>query len=443
VVITFKLMEQIKKYLIMKKLCLFITFSILFNYAFTQTEDGFIPNYDESKVPAFTLPDPLQTFEGTTIRSSKAWEAEGRPELLEFFTQQVYGAVPGQMEITSWELIEQSEKALSGTARRKQVKLTFEDNERSLECHILMYLPKNTRPAPVFLGYNFYGNHTVTTDTMVYIPQAWSRNNANFGVEDHKLTARSRGVRVNRWPVEEIIHAGFGLVTIYYGEIDPDRNNFQDGIHPLFYKDGQQQPSKNEWGAISAWAWGLSRVMDYLEQDQDVDSGRVIVMGHSRLGKTALWAGATDQRFAAVISNNSGCGGAALSKRQYGETIARINNHFPHWFGKNFHAYSNNEASLPADQHELIALIAPRPVYVASAVDDQWADPKGEFLSAHHATPIYELYGKKGIPTPEMPDLDAPIHNTIAYHIRNGGHDVKEYDWKQYIKWAKAELKGK
>lgn len=425
----------------MKKLCLIFLFFFLFNGAFAQTEEAFVPNYDESMVPAFTLPDPLQTFEGTPIRSPKDWEAEGRPELLDFFTQQVYGAVPGKLGITSWELLEQSDDAIGGKARRKQVKLTFEQNGRSLDCHILMYLPKGTQPATVFLGYNFYGNHTVTTDTMVHIPEAWSRNNAAFGVEDHKLTAQSRGVRVNRWSIEKIINAGFGLVTVYYGEIDPDRNNFQDGVHPLLYEDGQKHPAKNEWGAISAWAWGLSRVMDYLEKDQDVNSEQVIVMGHSRLGKTALWAGATDQRFAAVISNNSGCGGAALSKRQYGETLARINDHFPHWFCKNFHAYSNNEAALPVDQHELIALIAPRPVYIASAVDDQWADPMGEFLSAYHATPVYELYGKKGIPSHEMPMLNAPIHNTVAYHIRNGGHDVKEYDWEQYIKWVKAQLK--
>jgi hypothetical protein len=427
----------------MKKLCLALSFFILTHCVYAQKEKDFVPNYDERKVPKFTLPDPLQTFEGAPIRNQQDWESTGRPELLSFFTQQVYGEVPGSPESVTSELIESSVDALDGIVRRKQVKLTFKENGRSLDCHILMYLPQGIGHAPVFLGYNFYGNHTITTDTMVYIPQAWSRNNANFGVEDHKLTARSRGVRVNRWAIEEIIDAGFGLVTIYYGEIDPDRDNFQDGIHPLFYEAGQQQPLKNEGGAISAWAWGLSRVMDYLEEDQDIDSEKVIVMGHSRLGKTALWAGATDQRFAAVISNNSGCGGAALSKRQYGETVARINNHFPHWFCKNFHAYSNNEVSLPADQHELIALIAPRPVYIASAVEDQWADPKGEFLSARHATPVYELYDKKGIPTPEMPDLDAPIHHTVAYHIRSGGHDVKEYDWKQYIKWAKAELKVK
>jgi hypothetical protein len=427
----------------MKKLFLFFSFFFIFSGASAQTKKTFVPNYEESKVPAFTLPNPLQTFEEAPIRTIKQWEAVGRPELLEFFTQQVYGAIPGKLGITSWELIEQSRDALAGKARRKQVKLHFEQNGRSLDCHILIYLPKTTQPTPVFLGYNFYGNHTVTTDTMVYIPQAWSRNNTNFGVDDHKLTPKSRGVRVNRWAIEEIIKAGFGLVTVYYGAIDPDRDNFQDGVHPFFYKDGQKQPAENEWGAISAWAWGLSRVMDYLEEDQDVDSGKVIVIGHSRLGKTALWAGATDQRFAGVISNNSGCGGAALSKRKYGETISRINDQFPHWFCKNFHGYSKNEEALPVDQHELIALIAPRPVYVASAVNDQWADPKGEFLSAYHAGPVYGLYGKKGIPTAEMPGLDTPIHNTIAYHIRTGGHDVKEYDWKQYIKWAKAQLEDR
>jgi hypothetical protein len=303
-----------------------------------------------------------------------------------------------------------------------------------------MYLPKNVTKAPVFIGYNFDGNHTVTTDVNVIISDAWAENDPSLGIVYNQLTEQSRGTSTSRWAIEKIIDAGFGLATIYYCEVDPDKNDFSDGIQPFFYVDDQKQPANNEWGSIVAWSWGLSRAMDYLEKDADVDASKVIVFGHSRLGKTSLWAGATDQRFAAVISNNSGCGGAALSKRKFGETVWRINDSFPYWFCKNFHNYGNKEDLLPVDQHELLALIAPRPLYVASAEEDKWADPRGEFLGAYYATPVYNLYGKKGMESIEMPAVNQPIQNTVAYHIRTGKHDVTDYDWEQYIKWAKKQL---
>jgi len=419
----------------------FILLSIIFlicqNIAFAQYE----PNYDESKVPVFKLPDALKTFNGKKVKNAKKWETKRRPELLDFFTQNVYGEVPGELNITSYDVVEQSSNALNGKATRKQVELTFKNNKNVLHFTILMYLPKNIEKPPMFVGYNFYGNHTITNEVDVIISEAWAADNPSFGIINNQLTEQSRGARTNRWALDKIIDAGYGLAVIYYGEVDPDKDDFSDGIHPFFYVDDQQQPADNEWGSISAWAWGLSRAMDYFEKDEEVDASKVIVFGHSRLGKTSLWAGATDERFAGVISNNSGCGGAALSKRRVGETVWRINRSFPHWFCRNFKNYSKNEEALPIDQHELIALIAPRPVYVASAEEDKWADPKGEFLSALYASPVYKLYGKKGITQNEMPEVNQPIQNTVAYHIRTGKHDVTDYDWEQYIKWADKFVK--
>uniref|UniRef100_UPI003216427E glucuronyl esterase domain-containing protein n=1 Tax=uncultured Draconibacterium sp. TaxID=1573823 RepID=UPI003216427E len=413
--------------------CLFI----FHNFSFAQ----YGPNYDENKVPEFELPNPLKTFRGKKVKNVKRWEKKRRPELLEFFTQNVYGEVPGELNISLYEVLEQSRNALNGKAIRKQVELTFKKDNHTLSFTILMYLPKNVETPPLFLGYNFYGNHTISNDVDIIISEAWSRDNPSFGIVHNQLTEQSRGVRTNRWPLNKIIDAGYGLAVIYYGEVDPDKDDMSDGIHPFFYIDDQQQPADNEWGAIAAWSWGLSRAMDYFQKDIDVDASKVIVFGHSRLGKTSLWAGATDTRFAGVISNNSGCGGAALSKRRFGETVWRINRSFPHWFCRNFKYYSKSEEALPVDQHQLIALIAPRPVYVASAEEDKWADPKGEFLSALYASPVYKLYGKKGITQKKMPEVNKPIQNTVAYHIRTGKHDVTDFDWEQYIIWADKFVK--
>jgi len=410
---------------------------ILIIYPFYMITAQFEANYDEDKVPEFQVPDLFSTFDGKKITDTSEWENTRRPELYRFFQGQVYGKVPGTLDSVSFKVVETSKNALNGKAQRKQVVVSMFKNGKALAFHILLYLPKTKKSSPIFLGYNFYGNHTVTDDTNVIVSKAWAMDNEEFGITDNRLTKASRGVRTNRWSIEKIIDGGFGLATVYYGEIHPDKNDFSDGLHSLFYSEGQEKPEKDEWGSIAAWAFGMSRALDYLETDPDIDATRVVSFGHSRLGKAALWAGASDSRFAAVISNNSGCGGAALSKRKFGETIGRINTRFPHWFNDNFTKFNENEESLPADQHELLALIAPRPLYIASAEDDRWADPRGEFLSAQYASPVYELYGKEGIPTNQMPETNSPIQNTLAYHIRTGKHDVTDYDWEQYIEWAR------
>lgn len=418
----------------MRKITFIFLLSLLIGVnSFAQRQDVIS---DESKVPEYQLPDVLTRFNGGKIKSEKAWFTKQRPDILKLFTEEVYGKVPGELGIAEVKVWETSDHALNGLARRKQLSLFFQKGEQSLEVNVLMYLPKTSQKVPVFLAYNFTGNHAVFNDPAIRLTESWVANNPSVGIINNKVTEQSRATADSRWPVEDIIKAGYGLVTIYYGDVDPDKDDFSDGIHPFFYKEGQTNPGSNEWGSIAAWAWGLSRTMDYLEQEPLVDSKKVAVLGHSRLGKAALWAGATDQRFAMVISNESGCGGAALSRRIYGETVQIINNGFPHWFCDNFLKYNENEASLPVDQHMLLALIAPRPLYVASAEGDQWADPRGEFLSAKYASAVYELLGKEGLPAKEMPAVNQPVMGTIGYHIRSGIHDLTPYDWQQYLKFA-------
>ena len=369
------------------------------------------------------------------------WESRRRNEVLRLFEDHVYGRVP-DMEVQLQATVDRIKgHSLEGKADIKEVKISLTGTEDTIDLVVLIFLPRGKDgPYPLFLGLNFFGNHTVYPDPSISLPSGWLRNSSELNISGNRATDDSRGVRAGRWPVELILERGFGLATLYCGDIDPDEDDgFHNGVHGL---DHSQRDSSS-WGTLAAWAWGLSRVMDYLETDADVDASRVALLGHSRLGKTALWAGALDERFAMVVSNNSGCGGAALSRRRVGESVARINASFPHWFALRFRDYSDNETACPVDQHMLLGLVAPRLLYVASATEDTWADPQGEYLSLYYAGSIFALYGKGRPGNPLPPEADDPRwEGNVAYHIRTGKHDITRWDWEQYLAFADLHMKA-
>ena len=391
-------------------------------------------NYDETKVPKFELPDPLVMADGTRVTTARQWVEQRRPEIVKLFDEQMYGRPAPKPEELSWKAGEAVE-VLGGKALRREIEVNLFGKDNGPSMTILLYLPRNEsdseRPAPVFLGMNFGGNHSTTKDPTVALSPNWLPKRYP-GVKNNRATEAARGSKASRWPVELVIHRGYGMATVYCGDLDPDfHDGWTNGAHAVTGK-----PGAGEWGSISTWAWGLSRALDVFEEMEAVNHNQVAVLGHSRLGKTAMWAGARDERFALVISNNSGCGGAALSKRRFGETVKRINTSFPHWFCENFKQYNDNEEALPFDQHMLAALVAPRPFYAASATGDRWADPRGEFLSCLYAGPVYGLFGKKGLSSSEMPKPGRAMHSDVGYHLREGKHDITAEDWRHYLDFA-------
>jgi hypothetical protein len=399
------------------------------------------PSAETKARPAYAQPDVLTLRNGQPVRDAQTWWKLRRPEILQLLETQEYGRVPTNKLAAKvspkfrLDLIDR--KALGGKAVRKQVTISFPGIKGSPQLHVLLYIPGNLPgPAPAILGLNFNGNQTIDADPGINLPDIWVPDPANPKGPRVKERApeTSRGSAASQWQLEKIIDRGYALATIYCGDIEPDFNGgMKYGVRQMFLSGKQQNVGPDEWGAIAAWAWGLSRGLDYLRNDSDVNPQKIAVFGFSRLGKAAVWAGARDQRFAMVISNESGQGGVGLLHRKAGETVEHLNNAFPHWFAPNFRQYIGHEDTMPVDGHLVLSLIAPRPAYVGSAELDKQSDPPGEFQSAVEASRVYQLLGKEGLGTTQMPGLDQPVMGDVGYHVRSGKHDVTAYDWDRYL----------
>jgi hypothetical protein len=400
-------------------------------------------NYDEAAIPPYSLPELLMTPAGVEVKTATDWIQKRRPAVLSLYEQHVFGKSPTQWGKVVFETLALKKDALEGKATRKLVRISLADYPKWQGLEVMLYIPNEAKgPVPCFVGPNFGGNHAVTGETDVPLSSRWMRQGKDEAVVNNRATDKGRGTEAKRWPLDLAMSEGFAVATYYYGDVEPDHpDGWKEGLRGAMSKNGSQTEwREGDWGAIGAWAWGLSRIADYLATEPTVDAKKLAVIGHSRLGKTSLWAGAQDRRFRVVVSNNSGEGGAALMRRNIGETTAVITKAFPHWFTKTYSSYANNESACPVDSHMLVALAAPRAVYIASAVEDRWADPKGEFLSGLHAEPAFNLFGKKGYGVTEQPAIDTPVGDTVAYHIRTGIHDVTRYDWEQYLKFARRHF---
>lgn len=378
---------------------------------------------DESKVPPYVLPPVLVSENGKAITTPEEWFRIRRPEILALFGNLVYGTVPAPAEPirTTFEVVKRDDRFLDGTAVRKDVRIRFENSRGTAELYVLVFHPAGaTQPSPAILLHSFSNTRDTGHD-----PDPNRPGHLRTGI-----------------PLAEILKSGFGFVVVHQGDlVRHNEVEFLKGVHPLFYPKGQSFPKASEWGVISTVAWGGSRTMDYLQTDPDIDARRVAIMGHSKMGKATLWTAAQDERFALAISSQSGCAGAALWRRKYGETLEKMVTRFPYWLCRNAAKFANNEDDLPVDQHMLLACIAPRPVYVHSGVEDRWADPLGEYLSAYHASEVYRLLGKKGLDSATPPLVGTTlVTSDVGYHNRPGGHSIEPFDWTTFLAFATHHL---
>ncbi|MGD8782198.1 MAG: acetylxylan esterase [Ignavibacteria bacterium] len=424
-----------------------ITFALLLqtNITIAQIRDwpdeehnGVIIHYTEANVGSYILPDPLKLLNGQKVTDTKTWFNKRRPELIKLFEENQFGRSPGRIEDVSFEVFDKGTPAFEGKALRKQVTIYFSKEKTAPKMEILIYTPTNSNvPVPLLLNISFMANCQTVNDSGVKVGKIWNR-------EKQKVKADTN-FSFGKINVIKFIQRGYGFATVYYGDIDPDfPGGIVHGIRGLYLKSGQSEPAADEWGAISAWAWGLSRALDYLITDPDVDGKKVVITGVSRLGKTALWTAARDERFAMAIPSCSGEGGAALSRRDYGETLSYLvsSTRYYYQFCTNYSKYGDNPDTNPVDAHMLISLIAPRPILLQTGDTDKWSDPMGEFKAAVAAEPVYELHGKKGLGTNKLPPSGVPIFHDIGYYMHHGMLTTDgTSDWDVYLKFMDMHLK--
>jgi hypothetical protein len=389
------------------------------------------------------LPDPLKMFDGTPVKTRQEWEARRKPELKALFQHYMYGYLPAAPKIRS-KVNSTHNDLFGGKATMKQVTISF-GPPGCPDIDLILFTPnkKTDRPAPVVLGLNFTGNHTLLDDPRITLNKNWMRNGP--GVENNHATEASRGTS-ERWAVEQILDRGYALATFYYGDVMPDKPDFEAGVHPYFRKSGQTEQGPLDWAAIAAWAWGLHRGVDYLVTDDSVDPKRIVVFGHSRNGKAALLAAALDDRIAVAIPHQAGCGGTAPSRQHNpkAETVKVINKSFPHWFNANFKKFDDQVEKLPFDQHCLVALCAPRAVILTNGDEDQWANPPGQFEVVRGAEPVYRLYGIEGIDAAvQEPPTGKIVGTKLAYYVSHEKHTVTPAYWNVFLDFADQALGNK
>jgi hypothetical protein len=394
---------------------------------------GIPVNYDESQVSTYTLPDPLEG-----VRSAAQWRKQRRPEIVRLFEENQFGRAPGRPPGMTFDVFDKGTPALDGKAMRRQVTLLFTGDRAGPQADLLIYTPAvaKSKRVPLLLHLSFVANSSTVNDPGVKPGKIWNR--------EHQRVAAPPPGGFGRIDAAKVIDAGFGFASIYYGDIDPDfAGGLPQGVRASYLKPGETQPAPEQWGAIGAWAWGISRALDYLETDKAVDARRVAIMGVSRLGKTVMWAGAHDPRIALVIASCSGEGGAALSRRNYGETIAHLTapSRYPYQFCANYGKWAVDPGRSPVDAHMLVALVAPRPLLLQTGDKDFWSDPKGEFLAAVAAGPVYRLLGKNGLEADQMPPAGTPlVGGTIGYYEHVGGHGTLPGDWDVFLKFIDQHL---